>query len=243
MNNWMDLIACPACRGGLSLKVFVPRAALLAEEGVLTCQKCGMWYPITQGIPRLLIPGPLRSNDPAFLKKWKLRPSERGRRRSPDENDALVTQSQVQKVFAFKWKSQKDWGIHGGAAKFMRKWSFEKYGWKNDRDYQAFSKTKRVMLDAGCGLGREAMRMAASNDAARVVGLELSACVEEARAHADEKKLKNLLLVQGDIMYPPFKKSVFDFVYSEGVLHHTSNTRTAVQRMADLLGRGGEFAF
>ncbi|MGD0521680.1 MAG: Trm112 family protein [Terracidiphilus sp.] len=39
----VDLLACPACLGGLRL-----------EEGKLVCAECGRVYPIVDGIPVLI---------------------------------------------------------------------------------------------------------------------------------------------------------------------------------------------
>lgn len=242
--DWMKLLACPSCRGALSLTVFAPHASLPAREGVLRCKKCPMWYPITRSVPRLFVPGPLRPDDAAFLKKWGKPKKIRVLKPAKVAGESsLKTQAQVQSVFEFKWKWQKEWGIRGGAASFMENWVFEKYGWEDAADYRAFVAKKRVMLDAGCGLAREAMRMASANPSAAVIGIELSGCVDEARAHADDKQLHNLLLVQGDLVAPPFRNGAFDFVFSEGVLHHTASTRVAFERMAGLLGAGGEIAF
>jgi arsenite methyltransferase len=42
---------------------------------------------------------------------------------------------------------------------------------------------------------------------------------------------------------PPFRTGIFDFIISEGVLHHTPDTRQAFQALVPLLAPGGEFAF
>ena len=41
----LDLLACPACLGGLSF----------SDEGEIICEECGRIYPIEDGIPILLI--------------------------------------------------------------------------------------------------------------------------------------------------------------------------------------------
>ncbi|MDD1719825.1 MAG: methytransferase partner Trm112 [Methanoregulaceae archaeon] len=49
----LDILCCPTCKGDLRLSV-------TAEEGdeiiggTLTCQSCGVDYPIEEGIPDLL---------------------------------------------------------------------------------------------------------------------------------------------------------------------------------------------
>jgi len=250
-THWIHLLACPQCQGSLDQETFQP-SELLAREGILICKSCSSWFPIKGGIARLLVPGPLRHDDEAFLKKWRIRrPGPWIRRikarsfKQPQAGSdaARQVQAQVQKVFEFKWKRQKNWGLQGGSADFMEKWMFTKYGWRSQKGYESSIRKHHVLLDAGCGLGREALRMARAHPQGLVVGLELSACVEEAKQHADEQRLSNLLFVQGDLMSPPFRKSTFDFILSEGVLHHTPDTEAAFRRLSRLIRPHGEFAF
>ena len=82
--------------------------------------------------------------------------------------------------------------------------------------------------------------MARSNVEAIVVGLELSHCVDEALDHARNEGFENVFFVQGDLMSPPFRAAAFDFIMSEGVLHHTENTRAGFRALAALLAPNGQ---
>ena len=60
-TDLMDIIACPVCRGPLTLHAdtIAPNDAPDAGEvltGTLTCAACDEAYPITDGIPNLLPP-------------------------------------------------------------------------------------------------------------------------------------------------------------------------------------------
>ena len=68
----MDILACP-------IDKFYPLDLLVFEEGteeitsgMITCSKCGRWYPIIEEIPHML-PDELReqNEDVPFLQKWK----------------------------------------------------------------------------------------------------------------------------------------------------------------------------
>ena len=57
----LDIIACPVCKGALTLQTedIGPENAPDAGEvltGTLTCASCGERYPIAGGIPNLLPP-------------------------------------------------------------------------------------------------------------------------------------------------------------------------------------------
>lgn|GEM_PF-190016 len=244
MSPWC-ILACPNCHGELALHVFEQQAEAACQEGVLICADCPQWYPVTNGIPRLFIPGPLRPDDEAFCSRW---PAQIARLRLP-VNTLLQSQpmttgrAQVQSSFGHKWTRQAWWGMEGESAKIMEEWLLPRYGWSDRTAYQAYLAPFRTMLDAGCGLGRETLRMAQANSQATVIGLELSECVDEAARHAKERHVTNAFYIQADLTAPPLKTGAFDFVFSEGVLHHTPDTRQAFMALAPLLAPGGEIAF
>jgi SAM-dependent methyltransferase len=95
-------------------------------------------------------------------------------------------------------------------------------------------KGKRV-LDAGCGMGRFVEVVA--NQGAEVVGMDLSQAVDAARANTLGRA--NVTIAQADVMAPPFADSVFDFIYSFGVVHHTPAPAQAVRELARRLKPGG----
>lgn len=244
--KWLDLLSCPQCRAPLTLEAFLGDSSR-PQEGVLLCSGCSHWFPVRGGIPRVLLPGPLRADDSAFVKEWSAKKPGPWTSRAKTSSDKAASerknQAQVQDAFAFKWKRQSDWGVKGETASFMEEWIFKKYGWNNAKTYTSFLQDKRICLDAGAGLGREALRMAKASPKSTIVALELSACVEEAKAHADRLGLTNIVFVQGDLTAPPLKAGIFDFIFSEGVLHHTPSTHFAFQSMAGLLSKKGEIAF
>jgi 2-polyprenyl-3-methyl-5-hydroxy-6-metoxy-1,4-benzoquinol methylase len=96
----------------------------------------------------------------------------------------------------------------------------------------------KVVLEAGCGMGRF-MEVAASHGA-HVVGLDLSRAPERARKIT--RFPAQVDFVQGDLMNPPFETESFDVVYSIGVLHHTPDTRQAFHGIAPLVRPGGRLS-
>lgn len=92
----------------------------------------------------------------------------------------------------------------------------------------------KLTLDAGCGMGRYSK--VARSLGATVVSFDLSESIVRLVPIAAEDS--NLHLVQGDLLHPPFKPHVFDIIYSQGVLHHTSSTEDAFARVAPLAKKG-----
>lgn len=97
----------------------------------------------------------------------------------------------------------------------------------------------RLVLDAGCGMGRY-MRVAAELGG-RVVGMDLSGAVAAARQSTAD--LPGVLgVIRGDLLRPPLDERSFDHIYSLGVLDHTPDPRSAFLELARLLAPGGRIA-
>lgn len=101
---------------------------------------------------------------------------------------------------------------------------------------EAFS--GKLVLDAGCGMGRYSA--VALSLGAEVVAVDMSdSLIRVAEAARSNPKLHP---VEGDLLRPPFRKGIFDLAYSQGVLHHTSDTRAAFKATAALVKPGGLLA-
>lgn len=93
----------------------------------------------------------------------------------------------------------------------------------------------QTIVEFGCGPGRflDVVR----RRGARAVGLELSQAVESARKNfADDP---DVLIVQGDILRPPFKPQAFDAGYTIGVLHHTPDPPAGLKSLVQTVRPGG----
>lgn len=93
------------------------------------------------------------------------------------------------------------------------------------------------VLDAGCGTG-EALGWwhASMRDRGVVVGMDLSAAhVRAARAIAS----KHALIVQGDMLEPPFANDAFDLVWAINAVNHLHDPVAGVSSLAKLLRPGG----
>jgi uncharacterized protein len=54
-HSLLEILVCPVCKGNLELKVEAEKDGEIVT-GSLRCAKCGVIYPITDGIPDLLPP-------------------------------------------------------------------------------------------------------------------------------------------------------------------------------------------
>lgn len=97
----------------------------------------------------------------------------------------------------------------------------------------------RWVLDAGCGAGR--FSEIAADREANLVAMDLSAAVE-ATARTLER-FKNVDVVQGSILEPPFRESSIDYCYCIGVIQHTPDPEKGIARLVECVKRDGAFAF
>jgi SAM-dependent methyltransferase/uncharacterized protein YbaR (Trm112 family) len=235
-ENLLEILVCPSCGSELQLKILSPEL----RDGVLFCRS-NHWYPVIKGLPKILT-GELRGNYSDFVKsydKWftskGLQPAEQSSERKESK--------QVQETFREKWMTKDVMGISDSSPykKFMRNWMLRKYGWDSEPKFEKALSNRRMILDAGTGLGREVINLAKAARQSIVVGIEFSDCATSAMRNVSS--LSNAYIIQGDLLRSPFKEESFDFILSEGVLHHTPNTEEAFRKCCRLLKIGGEFAF
>jgi SAM-dependent methyltransferase len=96
----------------------------------------------------------------------------------------------------------------------------------------------KVVLDAGCGMGRFAE--VAARYGATVIGVDLSYAVDAAARNLTG--WDRVAFVQADLRRLPFRKAAFDVIYSLGVLHHTPNPRATFSGLVELLKPGGRIS-
>jgi uncharacterized protein YbaR (Trm112 family)/SAM-dependent methyltransferase len=228
----LKLLVCPSCRGNLSLESLKKERGEV-RRGVLKCA-CGQWFPIIDFVPRLLLEE-YRGDYKKFIDTHGLCALEKKRQ---GLNQSVSKEKQVQESFGLKWMSQPTWGTTGETKAFMREWILDKYGWVNMEGFKKAMESKRHILDAGTGLGRVVADFCEVNETGEVFGIDLSDAVEG--AHQNTKEYPNAHIIQADLMKLPFRESMFDFILSEGVLHHTPNTLKAFKVLLNFLTQEGE---
>jgi SAM-dependent methyltransferase len=96
----------------------------------------------------------------------------------------------------------------------------------------------RDVLEVGVGLGTDFVQFARAG--ANLVGIDLTeAAVQLVRRRLDLEGLRGEVRT-GDAEALPFDDASFDLVYSWGVVHHTPDTRAALDEIRRVLKPGGE---
>ncbi|HEY5863926.1 MAG TPA: class I SAM-dependent methyltransferase, partial [Candidatus Tectomicrobia bacterium] len=96
----------------------------------------------------------------------------------------------------------------------------------------------KLILDAGCGPGRLTENVGKAAPEATVIGIDISDAVKVARERS--KTLPNVHIIKCDLRRPPFKFGTFDYVWSDGVIHHTPDTHESFRSIDQLVKKGGK---
>ena len=94
------------------------------------------------------------------------------------------------------------------------------------------------VLDAGCGGGRYAKICGEAG--ATVFGADHTRAVDKARQLCTD--LSNVHFLQADLKHLPLEPDSFDFVFSVGVMHHDSNTRSVFDAVANMVKPSGRYS-
>lgn len=196
------------------------------REGLLTC-RCGRYYPIIGGIPRMLHDSLrddfISSFYLAFLEKHKEKIPERIKKGLKRDIKSENLKRRTLESFGFQWNIFRE--------------MFPEFR-KNFLNYIKPIKPEffrgKLSLDLGCGFGRHTYY--AAEFGSEVVGLDLSNAVEA--AYRNTAKFPRAHIIQGDICNLPLRND-FDFLFSIGVIHHLPDPKEAFLSLVRFTRKGG----
>lgn len=221
-----DILRCPQTQENLRLYPFEVRDDDVIE-GLLVGEKSKHAYAITHGVPVMLGDHLTRT----FVDSWR-REIEHI---SGQNACSLARPARVKD----DWSFSREWQQHSDN-RLKRTW-----GWSAAQRAEMFLLENDVtpdwcqgkrFLDAGCGNGQLTERVA--DFGARVIGIDYSTSVFSAERN---RRSDQVHFVRGDLTRPPFAPASFDLVFSNGVLHHTPDTRITFGKVAALVSEGGKF--
>lgn len=149
-------------------------------------------------------------------------------------------QLQTNEVFSEKWEKAANSDDKAIAWEYQKKWYLRLYGFESEEEFSAFLKTKKVIFDAGCGLGYKAAWFAELSPESLVIAMDYS----EAVFNASEtySSFSNICFIQGDIAATVFKTGSIDYVSCDQVIMHTQDPDKTFAELSRVTSADGEFA-
>jgi 2-polyprenyl-3-methyl-5-hydroxy-6-metoxy-1,4-benzoquinol methylase len=222
----MKYLVCPQCREALELRIF-NKAGDNIEEGIISCSRCQLWFPIIQSVPRILHPkrfAKMVKRYDEFYHKYK---QDIPFANKNYEQTHLPDNSPVSLTYDYGWTTNPE-----QLPEYKREFLHVLGDLLDTNDFRG-----KLVLDAGCGLGRFT-RFAWEMGVREIVGFDLGESVLTAQNKV-LRNLPNVHFLQADISYLPFKAE-FDLIYSIGVVHHLIAPEQGVKNLVELVNPGGK---
>jgi SAM-dependent methyltransferase/uncharacterized protein YbaR (Trm112 family) len=228
----LKLIECKKCNCEFNLKVFKNEQEV--KDGLLVCPRCKNYYFVVEFIPRILSKELYKNN--LFEKKYEkeIKKNIPEFKLKEEEDKLSELKKDNIKFFGYEW-------VHFNRHGFDDHIYNERFEEKIFHEKTLLKKKEiknKLVLDAGCGNGRYTYQ--AAKCGAKIVGFDLGPGVES--AYQNTKDFPNVHIIQADIFNLPFKKEVFDVVFTIGVIHHTGNSKKAFQSVIKPLRKDGTIA-
>lgn len=130
------------------------------------------------------------------------------------------TKKETINSFSSKWNQAQDYALK--VARFQKEWYLRRYGFETENDFKEFISGFKLVMEAGCGVGKDTGFFAENTDGL-VFAVDISTAIDY--AYNNHKDKDNIFFVQADITKLPFKDEFFDFISCDQVIHHTPNTK------------------
>ena len=203
-------------------------------EGLLATERRSEWYPIIRGVPSFLT-GPLRGDLTDFCARHDLPLPHDGA-----GSDEAEDQARTNETFSDKWRRFKTYGLEPAHEDFLFGWYMKKFGLESRDALAAFYADRGTVLEVGPGSGFNT-RFIAEHCRGQVFALDVSEAAFT--TFENTRHLLNCTVLQADLMAAPFADDSLDLIIADGVLHHTPDTRAAVEALYRKVAPGGQFFF
>lgn len=157
------------------------------------------------------------------------------------DNSRNKNQEQTNFTFSEKWTKVNDSeGELEELESFQKEWFLSLYGFDTEESLSSFLSDKKIILDAGCGLGYKTAWLAGLAPNSLVIGMDYSEAAF--LASKNYRHINNCLFIRGDIANTGLKENSINFTLCDQVIMHTENPEITFKHLSDITAKMGEFA-
>ena len=151
-----------------------------------------------------------------------------------------VEQLQTNDVFSDKWSKYNKSSEKEGFYEMQKSWYLKLYGFDTEANLASFLSDKKIIFDAGCGLGYKAAWFARLAPNSLVIGMDYSDAAKQAAKTYEQ--LDNLFFIKGNIANTKFFNSCVDYVSCDQVIMHTQKPEDTFSELTRIAKeKGGQF--
>lgn len=145
-----------------------------------------------------------------------------------------VLETQTVKSFSQKW-TKHDY-YRSETSRFYTDWYLQRYSFGDEAGLRSFLSSKKLVLDAGTGTGRDAANFARLSEA-EVLAVDTS--IDALRVARKDVDHPRVCFLHADINRLPVPDESFDFINCDQVIHHTPYPRGTLENLRRKLKPGG----
>ena len=202
----------------------------VVKEGILFCNECQTWYPITNYVP-VMLDFPIHLHK-TFYETNKKTFDSLGSFKIPS-NSPRWGEKYVQLSFSRQWG---DLGFQDIKFDYKIETLRNYHSVELDWPEWVLNSPGKKLLDVGIGLGQESMILQEiTND--EIFGIDLNLSLINSGSVFSNKPFIHPIVAS--LFQLPFPKSYFDIVFSNGVLHHTFSTKKAFHSILEYMDDQG----
>lgn len=219
-SDTIEILSCPVCqKSPLQMKVFSHRNEEIIKAELL-CSHCGGNYPVRDGIPVMLFDlDSQKSSHFDNLKDKKIIDENLYKKHKEVREANIIYYDSVAEVY----ENEVEQAVHQSDFNQRRMDEIVKG--------LAEKTQKDLFLDLGCGTGN--LLKFGKKHFKKAIGIDISFKMLKVA------KQNNLEVIQADILFLPFKPSIFDVVSIFSVLHHLYDYQQIFNQISRVLKRGG----
>ena len=151
-----------------------------------------------------------------------------------------AAQAQTNAAFSSKWAKYAASAERDRLYEMQRRWYLTLYGFDSEDQLARFLGTRRVIFDAGCGLGYKSAWFAQLAPRSLVIGMDFSQAAGQAAQ--EYGRFDNLFFVQGDIAATSLIDDCVDYVSCDQTIMHTQNPDATFAELERVTARSGQLA-